>query len=212
MELTQLTDGTTIIVLGSWNQRIFTPDWISGGRLTDLTEIPMEIAPNQPQLPIRYLFDGIVLSVSGTRIVISPQDIGTEHLNKMEETVIKICKELTHTPVSAYGINFRFKATDVDSELLRYFNGDDLVRFTKAEFSVARSGITRVIKLGQKELNLELSQLASTTVQIAFNYHQAVKNTLEIAESIRDTVESYNSKSIEILELLGVKKDDDDKE
>jgi hypothetical protein len=63
-------NGWTIMLTGYWNRAIFTPTWVIG-RLTRSSQVDLEIQIESPELPIRVLFDNLILTVTPSRLQIN---------------------------------------------------------------------------------------------------------------------------------------------
>jgi hypothetical protein len=169
----------SVVIVGNWNRMIFRPEWIGGGRLTDITSINIELPINNPTLPPRYIFDDIILRVTFQRLSISPQNEDPDTLSRMQEVAIRILRELPHTPVSGIGVNFEFVEREPSPEILNIFNFSDLMRLSDEQYIVNQSNITRKLIINGQIINLRHQLDENSYMTIGFNFHRDITNTDE---------------------------------
>ncbi len=203
MEVTQNHGSTSIVILGAWNPSVFNPKWMSGGRLTSAAEIKFEIAFNNPEMPLRYRFDDICLDVSRSRLLLTPSKEGDELLNRIEETTIKICTCLEHTPITALGVNFKYHVKDPSGELLNVFNvKGNGVLVDDGDYTINETSIKRSLVADGHLINLTLTYNNQGTVVVDFNFHQDIFQSSEIESKIKDKMIGYRDQSKSILSSI----------
>ena len=164
-----------VVVLGAWNRRLFTPQWIaqefaSGG------EVMLELAVNNPAIPVRLSYDGLRLQVASDRIIVSGGQSDDGTLGRVQEFAAGILDRLSHTPVSAAGINFEWRDSDPGESIVNLFDLPDGLRLADAGVGVKTTTINRVTDWEDRTLNIELNLGTDGAFQIGLNFHQSVQS------------------------------------
>ena len=194
----QLLDRFSIIVVGCWNPRIFTPEWLKQFVCVDQESVVEYAIPvNNPDALPRIGFENIYMFVDSSRIEVKPanSDIGT--LEKCSSSISSLIKELNHTPVSALGVNFSFiEEVDADS-IISKFGFNDLGSFDSEIYTLNKTTVTRSFSCKDGGvLNLSIT-IDGSSVVVDFNYHFTANKVSEII-SILDVgkVNGYYSASV----------------
>ena len=95
----------SIVSLGGWNSRIFTPVWVSEKVFAMPEGESMNIALNEQQLSLAYIWKNIQLLMSDTRIELKSQQCTRDTMFLMEQCYHRLSSLLPYTPVSAVGFN-----------------------------------------------------------------------------------------------------------
>lgn len=95
----------SIVSVGSWNPRIFTPEWVS----TNVFPMPegdtMNIALNEKQMNLTYAWKGIQLLMTDRGIEMKTDAKSMDVLIQMEEIYKHLYGVLPFTPITAVGYN-----------------------------------------------------------------------------------------------------------
>jgi len=106
------TDAAAIIILGYWNIRIFSPEWV-GTTLLGQNNINIDygvpLAPGIPEATFKSPADFLTLKLSNQRLVVAVSKIDDVTLTRAEEVARLTLKLLHYTPVSAFGVNFGYE-------------------------------------------------------------------------------------------------------
>lgn len=94
-----------IIALGSWNKRIFSPNWVA--KVLFKPGEPLEGLINQDEVELGYKCNGITVFPKDTvlEIAIDRLDLCANGIDVLNQ----ILKELPHTPIKAIGFNIRYE-------------------------------------------------------------------------------------------------------
>ena len=144
------------MVAGHWNRAIFNPQWIIG-RLTEDKQIGLEIPLGSPELPIRVTFDELALTVMASRLQVNVKRCDDALLERAVKVVKRVLTDLTHTPISALGVNFRFQCDAPGEKLLEAFDVRDLPALSGDGLAVQSTTISRSLKLQEQAINLTLT-------------------------------------------------------
>lgn len=95
----------SIVSLGSWNSRIFTPDWVSNNIFAMPEGESMNISLDENQLSLSYEWKSIHFIMSDDRVVFKTNENSASTLKLMEECYKRLIDLLCYTPISAVGFN-----------------------------------------------------------------------------------------------------------
>lgn len=174
------------IIAGQWNPNIFKPDWVKSNLAKDQNK-PVEIAfpIGDPSLPPRVHFDDVFIFPSQSRLDIRVERSTKENLVSTTEAAVKCLELLTHTPVSALGINVAFSSNTADADsIVKLFSFEDDARIDSGEFKLQEAEIKRSFKFNDYTLNLAVSYNA-TDVKIDFNFNFESRTAQEAIQHIQ---------------------------
>lgn len=175
-------DVSNLVIVGSWNKDIFTPEWVK--------EYLLDGQDFQVLFPMNSLnslkFDVVTkysFAINLNRLEFQIHDSSDGASREMIATARKLLRSLVHTPIVSFGVNFVYK-----SERQGLLNGishtEEIKEHLTAE--VESTEVTRVFKLGQgKVLNFKVIQKGIDTY-FDFNYSYNVKNAQNLLDVLGD--------------------------
>ena len=175
-------DVSNLVIVGSWNKDIFTPEWAK--------EYLLDGQDFQVLFPMNSLnslkFDVVTkfsFAINLNRLEFQLHDSSDRASREMIATARKLLRCLVHTPIASFGVNFVYK-----SERQGLLNGishtEEIKKHLTAE--VDSTEVTRVFKLGQgKVLNFKVVQKGTDTF-FDFNYSYNVKNAQNLLDVFGD--------------------------
>jgi hypothetical protein len=163
-------DGFSVVLAGVWNAAIFSPDWVSNGRLTVSDNLGFELNVENLALPPRLTFDGIRLHVLPTRLELTTTDLTEELLEKLTATAVKVLRELPHTPLQGVGVNARYKVPEPEPSLLELFSLRDQNPISDLGAVLETTTIARRLEFEGLELNVTLRRRLTEPVRIDSNF------------------------------------------
>ena len=195
--------GWNVIVIGAWNMAILTPDGVRRRLFQVEDGIPLEvqIAVDSPG-QFRVAHDGILVAPTATRLELAPQKPEPESLARAAELACRALHSLPETPVSAAGVNIRFRFAELPDKLL------DLVRaqvdgsLADAGFKIAGATTKRTLAHDPGVINLQVKQ-EDVGGTLEFNCHRDSKTHGELSEWIR-RVPEFVEVSTTLLKVLGI--------
>lgn len=100
----------SVVVIGRWNRAILTPAGI-GKRLFKLEEgTPLEVLIAIDALgPPLVKHDGLTVVAGSDRLIVQPDSLNSSRLEKACEIARNAVSSLPETPLSAIGINIKYK-------------------------------------------------------------------------------------------------------
>lgn len=184
-------DTDTLVIIGAWNRAIFSQDWVMKNLLSDAKNVKIEYPINGIG-SLRFSTEDISFFIFGERLIFKA-------LNSKEQTfrtIISIARQLlrllSHTPISALGINFVYK-----TDSLNIFNSFDdtkkLVDFIGREINSQE--LTRSFSLDEVlTLNLKMQSNDKQSI-IDFNYNYTVNTPLDAINVFGDSDDIIIEKS-----------------
>jgi hypothetical protein len=196
--LEALRENFTIVVVGNWNVSIFNPGWV-GKNIFDSKTVTLEVGIG-PELPRRLIVDDVIVIPQSSRLMVTPNKIDNTTLKRMEDAVCKILELLSHTPVSAVGVNFGFRIkplagsfSNIPALLAEELASEGLsIESHEIKWTVGHESTRKTI------LNLSV-QIGTDEALIKFNFHSDTENTAKAIESIKDKVIGYRDKALSVL-------------
>lgn len=181
-----IAESYSIVVAGQWNPNVFKPDWVKQ-HLADDGNSSVEVAfpIGDPSLPPRIKLDDVLIFPSQSRLDIKAEKPTKGSLRSTVAAATKCLDLLTHTPISALGINMGFESLAEDAEsIIKLFSFDDDARIDRNSYKFQGAEIKRKYRLNDCVLNLQIAY-NSTHIKIDFNYHFDCKNAAEALEHIQ---------------------------
>lgn len=165
-------DVSNLVIVGSWNKDIFTPEWVKEN-LLDGQDFQV-LFPMNSLNSLKFDVDGkYSFAINLNRLEFQLHDSSDGASRELIATARKLLRCLVHTPIATFGVNFVFK-----SEQHGLVNGishtEEIKEHLEAE--IESTEVLRVFKLGQgKVLNFKVVQKGTDTF-FDFNYSYNVKN------------------------------------
>ncbi|MDD4604100.1 MAG: hypothetical protein PHF97_09875 [Bacteroidales bacterium] len=190
----------TIVLAGSWNQVLLTPEWVKKHLFQDEADIKVEFSTNLAVV-LRYRIKNIYLSVDNMRVILFSADNSDASLELMESTAIKLCNILLHTPLRAVGINFGFVQKENKDKLFELFRFEDDENIRETGWQIKKPIITRTLEKEGVILNLKTFIDDNNDINFEFNYHTGIESCSDVETVIKNKVVSLKTSSLEFLRL-----------
>jgi hypothetical protein len=172
------SESYSLIIAGSWNRHIFTPEWVSRN-IFKADQVQIEFPINAIG-PLRFEYQKVRLIPAANRLLFIALDNQDETLKKIETMANSISDLLPHTPVTAFGINFGFVDNVANSvELLSIFNIADNERLSSVNAEIKLCMIQRKVIIDGTTILLTLSKDPSN-MNFDFNFHFDIKALVEL--------------------------------
>lgn len=197
MALKPKTEGWTLVVVGAWNTRIFTPEWV-GRALFESGELTTEVGFTPGQSILRYTHEGVIVIPRDERVIVGVKETGAEPLRRAEDVVLRLLTMLPHTPVTAFGVNLSFREARPKPDLTEIFRATDHGRLA-SKYEVGRIELVRTLQVEGGALNLKHA-FDDGRVEIDFNFHHPATTAAQVAERLRGLTERYRMVAAGILE------------
>ncbi len=181
-------DYPALVLVGSWNHAIFQKEWVSKFLLPQ-KELKVEFPLNE-RASQRITSNELRIYTMGDKLCFAPLNDDTQTFGLIEDSALKVADLLPHTPVKAFGINFKYEETG-NSTLLDSLRTNDATQIAETYAALISSNIRHTFKINGKIINIDIST-HSEHVAFNVNFHFDIKNLVEFKEK-------YNEN--EILEL-----------
>lgn len=191
----------SIIMIGAWNQAIFTPPWVQT-ILLDGTIPQVEIALTAQGLATQFVHEGVKFTVIPSQAQLVLGSYSDAALLQLEVIALRLLRRLADTPVHGVGINFGFEVTEPSMRLEELFAAVYGTKFAEAGWSVLDVKITQRLGHPLRPVNLSLEKSSAGTVIIDFNHHYDVSTAREAAERIEKNVLASRSNALQLANQL----------
>ncbi len=159
----------TLVLAGGWNVSIFQPQWVAK-HVFQQDDIVVEVAMATGPPGLVFLSNHVSLAARSDRLVFGCKNTTDETLAALEVAALRVLELLPHTPLTAFGINFGFVEENPSNELVRLFETADLTQISDFGCEIAKTTISRQLRIEDKILNLSQT-LEAGQVHIFFNFH-----------------------------------------
>ena len=195
-------ENTSIVMAGSWNQQILTPKWLKNNKITDQEKIQIEVAINNPSLPIRFKLENVYLNISQPKVIIYPIEETEDSYNSAECVATQLLEILNHTPLVGIGYNFQFIEEKPDKKLVDRFIFKDEEIINNLRGTVKERVIKRQLSINDKLLNLTMLLDSKEALIVDFNWHFNSDSAVDAKDQIKDTFFETYKKTKEIAEKM----------
>jgi hypothetical protein len=147
---------------------------LAGKLASDKATINIEFPVDNPFLPIRVRFDGLILRIPDHHLILNPETSDAATLARVHGVAQKILTELPHTPVAAIGINFAFSERPPSEAIMGIFRAPDTSRLAAAGLTQRSISVSRELHYDGHTLNLVIGLDTDDTAKMEFNFHSDV--------------------------------------
>ncbi|WP_243294344.1 hypothetical protein [Geothrix mesophila] len=196
-------DNWSIAIVGSWNKAIINPAWLTK-TLAFEGLIGMQFPIGNPNLPVRYDLNNVIVVGRPDALVLAPKVDSDEVLIRMENYAIKILRTLVHTPISAVGINFDFREHEPPESVTKVFNFEDRSELAGCGYVVRANSVQRnLIADGSDfQLNFIVSRDETSDVSLNFNFHKEISSPDSAADFLDGKTISCKRMALTVMKSL----------
>ncbi|QDV38078.1 hypothetical protein [Tautonia plasticadhaerens] len=196
----------SVVVLGAWNRAILTPSGISK-RLFGLpagTQLEVFV-PLDVLAPFKVRHEDINVIAGSDRLIISPEYSTNAGIKKAMGIAKKALQSLPETPVTAAGINFRYKSEKPLEALAEAVGHEIDQAFSDLELLVLTRSVSRAVRWKKGEIRIVVSQEADQNYSILLNFHRESNETKDLIEWFSITTGTLSKQVDDILyKCLGI--------
>jgi len=162
----------SVVVVGAWNLAILTPDGIRKRllELPDGSALDIELAVDRPG-SFRVRHCGLIIEPTPLSLNIFCEQSTPEQMQSACNIAQKALSSLPETPLSAIGVNFKYRITEIPDETLLLIDCKIDEALSDAGAIIASRSIKRVLKHDEGIINIDISWDHTGTGSIGFNYH-----------------------------------------
>lgn len=192
-----------VVVIGSWNLAILSPDGIRRRlfELPDQAAIELEMAVDRPGI-FRVGHGGVLVSPTPVGLEISTRIPNAESLARACMFCQRALRALPETPVSAAGVNIRYRFAEVPDHLFDLMHAAIDETLSDAEFRVTATAVKKTLALAPGVINLQVNY-EGTAGTIEFNFHRDGTAPNDLSDWL-GRVEEFRGLSDRLLGIMGV--------
>lgn len=181
-----------VVVSGSWNLAILTPDGIRKRlfKLAEGTPLQIEMAIDQPGM-FRVGHDGVTVAPLSRQLDVSVQTNDVSSLVKASRIAATAIEGLPETPIVAAGVNFRFTLETLPDALLDMLKTTVNDAYSDAGYSIVASLTQRSLEYSSGVINIEILEEKDGTGTVLMNFHCASSSPAVLSEWLTKTEEFW---------------------
>lgn len=193
------------IVVGAWNLAILTPHGVAS-RLFGLppgTPIEVQVALDNPA-PLRVVHSGITVTPAVGLLQVQPDAHTVDGIVAASAIAARAIEKLPETPVSAAGVNFRFRfdaLPDVLTDALRSALDD---RLALTDQHVQSRTLRRALAWKQGSLRIEVVEEEAASGTLLVNFHRANATGAELIAWFQEAKLMFEHTMTLLNQTLGV--------
>ncbi len=198
-----LEENTNIVILGTWNLGILTPEWFKEQfpEIVKEKEIPIEVALGVNSF--RFVVNSIQINPSTNKLVLNPKKLDRKYFKISADLAVGIIDKLPHTPIFAVGNNISFL---LENEKFKLFNDSRIQEHHEFYKSILKSSeldawqMKDSLSFENYILNITYDYSKQKKI-INFNYHYPIVNKGKIKDYLAEFPNNI-TKAEEILKEL----------
>jgi hypothetical protein len=172
-----------IVIAGSWNTAILTPEGVKT-RLFGLdVGTPIEVlVPIDGRTPLQMKYNNINVQPASDRLIISPIEPNPDALIAAVDVAQRALTSLPETPLTAAGVNIRYSYESMPDALIESGVSTIDDKITDEGHKTLQKKLARKIKWEEGVLNLEITESNDSSGLVVFNYHRDTEHHRELSE------------------------------
>lgn len=157
----------SIICVGHWNTKIFTPKWVASTVFDIAPGKEMGLALNDTSLDLTFSYGGVVFELKDNGVEFrTSKDATFSGLQSLTAAFYRLVNALPHTPIFATGFNVLYTLNNVEFEKTPFVNS--LKQNVIAEYT--DSSHTFLKRIGDSEMSFIVKRLNEVEVLLNVNY------------------------------------------
>lgn len=159
-------NSANFVILGNWNKKIFTPDWVKKFLFEVPKEIELQGIFNFEDLDLGFSYQDLILMPKENSLEISLKQFTEENIKTATQLLMKLFNLLPHTPIKALGFNIKYIANKNEK--------NELINISDQIFSSSKKMPLTQIKFTEDKdkylLNIIVDNL-NENLLLNFNFH-----------------------------------------
>ncbi len=197
--MTPKQEGWNIVLAGSWNRAIFTPDWVN--RIL-FHEAELEtLISIVPLMPIVYRNLQVAMEVSSGRLIFRPRRLDDACIQAAEGMAHLVLSTLQDTPLTGVGVNFSFTENKPRRDLSKMFDFQDNAGLGEYGWVIQERRVVRRMQHGDDVLYLTFV-LEGENLAVEFNFHTETVVNASAREAVHDRAIRLRDSSLQLLNDL----------
>ncbi len=183
------SESTTLVMAGRWNAALLSPDWVlkHGLEINDDATVTVQSVIGTER-PASFTLPHLTYSVLQHALVLVPASNSEEDVRITHQVAIRILEKLTHTPVSAVGMNSNFVAETPSGDILGAFDQSvaDVVRHMPDGHKRGNITVKTSFEHEGRQINIGKMVSSEGEVALSLNLHIPVSSTGDAAQALRN--------------------------
>lgn len=194
-----------IVLIGAWNTAILSPDGVRKHlfRLAEAMPIELQVAIDRPG-HFRIKHDGVVVIPTRSRLETVAAGGTVAELARAAEISQRALAELPRTPVTAAGVNVRYRVDELSDDVLARVHAPLDEELAHAAYRIQDSSLKRTVEFGDGVLNLTISHSPAGNGVLDFNFHRDSRDPEELSRWIERTTD-FVAAAEALAEVIGVR-------
>ena len=194
-----------VVVIGAWNTAILSPDGVRRRlfQLADGMPIELQVAIDRPG-HFRISHDGVVVIPTASRLEVVAANGTVTALTRAAEICQRAIAELPETPVTAAGVNVRYRFDDLPDDVLANLRAPLDEALALAGHQIANSSTKRTVEFDVGVVNLTVIHSPAGTGTLEFNFHRDSGDPQELSRWIGRTADFVDGAKA-LAEVIGVR-------
>lgn len=194
----------TIVIIGSWNTKIFNPRWI-GEKLFSKPDLQVQVLiPMIPGFPSILSAENIEMIPAEDRLTFRAKIANDAVLLELEEKTVTTLQVLEHTPIRAIGANFGFIENHPPDSVASLFEFSDEERLSKIGWKAVQKNVSRTLQMDDGLVNLILTNSpdgvkAVVNFHLQLDYPKNLENAGQALQFVQGKLLSYKQKALGML-------------
>ena len=202
--------GWTIVLVGAWNQAIFTPNWIATNLLDEEGDVQVDlgVAFGSDERLFGFASRGIAFRLAPGRLTIQPSTPEDGPMELANGCAVRVLRTLLHTPISAVGFNYSYSTDSAGDGVRAAIETADAEHLEGCGLTIEGTKVTKSLRgvgdYGDPGLNLTLRRDNETALYVAdFNYHYARVASSRFSDRIEGAFQGLKHHARRVLEAYG---------
>lgn len=193
-----------VVIIGRWNRAILTPSGIAKRLFQVTDETPLEVlVPLDQSTPPHVKLGDIIVVAGSDRLLVQSTAHTFAGLSRAMEIARRAIESLPETPLSAAGMNVRFKSTESIEALQRITSHEMDSRLSDEGFKIRGRSIRRTVEWKDGQINIsvdsDMDDHGGQTYTIMLNFHRGSSSIDELKTWLSASDQSPEAESRKLL-------------
>lgn len=191
-----------LVIIGSWNQAIFTPPWVERNILVGPETVSVEFGFGPQGLVSQFHRGPIQFTSAPGRVSFVPNTADDSTFKGLEAAAMELLKRLPETPISALGINLGFDMPEHAEAVEALLTASDQDVLRERSIDVEAAFLKRRLQYAGRVFSLSVSREAGAAIRVDLNFHYNVGASSEAIERVEGAVLTARDVAVHVLEDL----------
>lgn len=195
-------DRCTLVIVGAWNQAIFTPQFVREKIMPGPEAVQSGIEVGPGGFTAHHKGSHFRLSVRADRLIWTPYNTDEGTLKTVERAACDLLALLSVTPISGIGFNYGFDASSDEGDVARILELPDSTKLEQMQAVSELVSVRRRIRLKEQVLNIVIGRAADASVSVDLNFHKDVIDAATAKQALPDAIVGFKQRALELMQSL----------